>query len=426
MPTAKDELRGKIEAKRNRVAALLKNKNADGTYNLDGAQRDELKAINAELNDDLGPKYDQFISDERTERENAAALKSMTTPTMPAPFPGGMAGGDGYAFDQHGRLVSMGGSLKSIGEQFIESDAYKSYAGRRGDDSRRLGVHLADFDVKTLFQTSAGWAPFVERRPGIVMSAQQLPRVVDLIPAYETSQASIKWMLETGYTSAAAEVAEAGTYQESAFVAAEQTTGVNKFGVTLPATDEQYDDVPGARDYINNRLTLQLRQRLDTQLVVGNGTAPNMRGMLNIAGIQTQAKGAAPDFDAILNAMNLVQAVGFADPTAILMHPTDWTKMRLIRSNGLYVLGNPGDAVAPRLWGLPVVTTTFVTATNAIVADFANYTELWYRRGITFDMTNSHAAEFLDGKQRVRASFRAAFVVTRPSAICQVTGLAGT
>jgi hypothetical protein len=418
------ELKGKIEAKRNRLATLFASKHPDGSLNLTAQERDEVKAINRELNEDLGPRFEQLLADDRAESDNAAALKTLNAPVAGVPIPGasGGAGHDGYVIDQFGRPVSMmGHAVKSIGEQFVEHENYKSFV-----KTPNLVISLPEFDVKTLFQTSAGWAPFVERRPGIVLSPQQQPRIVDLIPSMETSQSAIKWMLETTYTNNAAETAEDGNYPESVFQATEQTTPVNKFAVTLPATDEQLDDVPGARDYLNNRLTLNLRQRLDSQLWGGNGTSPNLKGMTQITGIQTQAKGADSDFDAILKAINNVQSVGFADPSAVLMHPNDWTKLRLIRSNGLYVLGYPGDAVAPRLWGLPVVTSTYVTATIAMVADFATYTELWYRKGISFDLTNSHASEFTAGVQRFRAQMRVAFVVTRPTALCEVTGLAGT
>lgn len=46
------------------------------------------------------------------------------------------------------------------------------------------------------------------------------------------------------------------------------------------------------RGYINNRMPLFLQLRLDSQIANGNGTAPNLRGLLNVVGVQTQAAGA--------------------------------------------------------------------------------------------------------------------------------------
>lgn len=427
---ALQDLRGKIEVKRNRVAELFACKHADGSYNLTAAQVDEVKSLNKELNEDLGPKLDQQVALAKHEADNAAALAAMKSVAHPAGHGQAIAGGDGFALTRDGRVVSMTPAAKSLGELFVDSASFKSLrqaaaAGEHGA-MKRLSVALNEVDLKTIFSRAAGWDPFVARQPGVVLSAQQQPAVADLIPLSETAQAAVKWMLETTYTNNAAETAEGGNSPESAFALTEQTTPVNKIAVTLPLTDEQLEDEPRARDYLNNRLTLNLKQRLDMQLLVGNGTAPNLRGLLNLAGIQTYAKGAEPDFDAFFKAMVRVQTVGFTNVSGAIMNPIDWQNIRLIRSGGLYVLGNPGDDIGPRLFGQPIVLTTYMPQGTGMVADFVGFTELVYRRGISFDMSNSHAAEFVAGVQRMRASLRVALVVTRPSAVCTFTGLTGT
>src|SRR5437660_1032156 len=80
----------------------------------------------------------------------------------------------------------------------------------------------------------------------------------------------------------------------AALAVTEQSSTVRKIAVYLPVTDEQFEDEPHARDYVDNRLEFMLRQRLDQQLLTGSGTAPNLRGILNVAGILTQAKGTDP------------------------------------------------------------------------------------------------------------------------------------
>lgn len=409
------DLEGQIKTKREAIAAIF----ASGPLeDLPREKLEEVKSLNDALND-ICPKAEALKAADKLKHENSEALKSLNAPSRPH-----FGGWDGAGVEDMQSYGSRN-AIKSVGDLFIENDSYKAWQGeRKANRKAALDVYL-DMDIKTLFATSAGWAPFVQRLPGYITSAQQQPVIADLIPMFETTNNSIKWMLETTYTNNAAETSENGTYPESAFALTEQTTPVNKVAVTLPATDEQLEDVPGARDYIQSRLTLGLRQRLDRQLLLGDASAPNFRGMTNLTNKQTQAKGSLSDFDALLQGINKVANTAFANPNVILMNPTDWTNLRSIRSAGWYLLGNPGDAVSPRVWGLPIVTSTYLTATNAIVTD-TMYHELHYRRGITFDTTNSHASEFLNGVQRIRASFRAAYVVTRESAVCQVTGLAGT
>lgn len=403
-----------IKAKRTRVAAIFDGKKQpDGTYALTTEDRDEVKSLNAELAD-LTPKLEQAQADARAAAENDEAIKTLERVCRP----GLPLGGDGSGTDRRG-------AVKSIGEQFLAAPEYKSIMGLAGEKPwAKWGCNLADVDVKTLFQTTAGWDPFVPRGPQVVMSAQQQPKVVDIIPMSETMYAAVKWMLETTYTNNAAETAQAGTYPESAFALTEQSSAVQKIAVTLPITDEQLEDEPRARDYLNNRLTLNLKQRLDSQIVSGDGSAPNLRGLMNVASIGSQAKSTDPAFDAIFKAMTKVQFTGFADPTALILHPTDWQTIRLTRTTeGIYILGYPNEPGPERLWGLPVVRTTYATQGTGITGDFQMYSELVYRRGITFDMTNSHASEFVTGTQRMRGSLRVAFLVTRPTAFCLITGL---
>ena len=115
--------------------------------------------------------------------------------------------------------------------------------------------------------------------------------MIDVIPSGQTGQASIVYMEETTRTHSAAERAEAGAYAESTFVLEEKTSTVRSIGDSIPVTDEQLADVPQVQSYLNQRLAFGVRQRLDGQVLNGNGTAPNLKGITNTTGIQTVAKG---------------------------------------------------------------------------------------------------------------------------------------
>jgi HK97 family phage major capsid protein len=231
-------------------------------------------------------------------------------------------------------------------------------------------------------------------------------------------------MEETTFTNAAAEQLEGGTYPEAALAFTEQTSAVRKIPVFLPVTDEQLDDVPRMRGVIDNRLPFMIRQRLDLQILSGNGTAPNLRGIYNVAGIQTQAKGADPTPDAVYKAIVKVETVGQAVANVVVMNPTDWQGVRLLRTaDGLYIWGNPSDAGPERIWGLQVVRAQAATLGTAVTGDFANFSELSVRKGIDVQISNSHSTFFIEGKQAIRADMRVALVFYRPAAFCTITGL---
>lgn len=303
---------------------------------------------------------------------------------------------------------------KTFGERFAESEA-------RTVKERSVSI---DVQLKTLFQTSAGWAPESVRSGRVVLDAQRPVQVTDLFPQIPTSQAAYKYMEETTFTNNAAERAEGGAYGEAALVLTERSATIESVGVWLPVTDEQMEDEPGAAAYVDARLPFMLSQRIDGQLLVGDGSTPNIRGVNNATSIQTQAKGADPVPDAVHKGITKVRVTGRAMPGAVVFHPNDWQDIRLLRTaDGVYIWGNPSEAGPERIWGLQVVQSDAQTENTAVVGDFANYALLVVRRGIEVLRTNSHASDFVNGKQAIRASVRLASVFLRGEAFAKITGI---
>jgi len=405
---ALSEVEGKLADRRKKLATIFEEAGADidltKVKSVKGTTHDVAAAIR-ELN--------QEMEDLGKERDGLVEVKKASERAKQAPGSGGAEPGA-----ENGEEPQRRYQQKSIGELFTASDAYKLKQGRQGPEAT-LDVHL-----KTLMTTSAGWDPEETRTGRVVPFATRPIQVADLIPQTETSQSAVQYMEETTFTNNAAEVAEAGTYPEAALGLTEQSSLVRKIAVFLPVTDEQLEDEPQARGYVENRLPFMVRQRLDSQILIGNGTAPNLRGLLNTSGIQTQAKGADPVPDAVYKAIVKVETVGQAMANAVVFNPTDWQSVRLLRTaDGLYIWGNPSDAGPERIWGLQVVRAQAETLGTSVVGDFQNFIELAVRRGIDIQVSNSHSTFFVEGKQAIRADIRAALVVYRPAAFCTVTGL---
>lgn len=309
---------------------------------------------------------------------------------------------------------------KTLGEQFVESQAYKN----RGQMVE--SVIAEDMNLKTLFETTAGWAPETTRTGRLVLDAQRpvQVRVANIIPEGQTSQSSVVYMEETTFTNAAAEVAEGGSYAESTLVYAERSSTVRKIGVSIPVTDEQLEDEARISSLIDNRLRFMLEQRLDLQILVGDGIAPNLEGINNVTNVQTQAKGADPVPDALYKGITRVNVTGQANASAIVMHPNDWQSIRLLRtSNDIYIFGSPNDTGIERIWGLPVIQAQAQTENTALIGDYQTHSELVNRRGIEVQISNSHSDFFIKGKKMIRADMRVALPIYRPEAFCTVTGI---
>jgi hypothetical protein len=69
-----------------------------------------------------------------------------------------------------------------------------------------------------------------------------------------------------------------------------------------------------------------------------------------------------------------------------------------------------------------MVETDAVTLGTAVVGDFANFSQLWMRQGVEVQIGFVNTT-FIEGKQVIRATLRAAMAWYRPAAFCLVTGL---
>ena len=396
------ELQEKLDAKRKALTQVFDEAgpdlDMDQVKSLDGDSHAKVEAIrqmNAEL-DDLAKQVEELWEIEKAASDVEKVGRLLDDPA--------------------GRLptATAGAEQKSFGDLFIESGAHKA----------KGKTFEVDIDVKTLMTTTAGWAPEVIRTDRVVEYATRPIQVIDLIPSVPTGQSAVAYMEETTFTNAAAETAEAAAYPEAALALTERSSPVRKISVFLPVTDEQLEDEPRVRAYINNRLPFMLRQRLDSQILNGDGVAPNLTGILNTSGIQTQAKGADPTPDAVHKAMTLVRTTGWAQVTAALFNSADWEEIRLLRTaDGIYIWGAPSESGPMRIWGVPVILADALPAGTGLVGDFANFTELAIRRGVEVKVSDSHGTYFVEGKQAVRADIRVAFTVYRPAAFATVTGI---
>lgn len=395
------------------------------TKSLTKDQGDEFKSRNEELT----------AATERLQALNAVdeglkkardANKSLFETNRTLPFPnGGQGGGEGEGEGQ---------GFKSLGDMFVESKPYtdserKDLANNGNIKAEIGGVTIKSIELghlKATMSTGAGWAPYPTLSPRpITYIPQRRPVVADVIPQDDTDQVTIVYYEETVFTNNAAPTAEGGLKPEAALQAVQRQQPVQKISVTLPVTDEQLMDVPQVRGYIDARLTLMIQLIEENQLLGGNGTAPNLMGFHSKPGIGSIARGASEDnADVILRGItDINQIVGFANASAIIMHPAQWLAIRLIRTTvGDYIWGHPSLQGPQTLWGLPVIVTPAETAGRALIGDFQMYSHISRRMGLRIDV-GFVGDDFQRDIQRIRLSERLSLEIYRASAFEEVTNL---
>lgn len=329
-----------------------------------------------------------------------------------------------------------GAERKSLGAVYTESKEFKDAVGDGVMDNAGFKTGRVEAipraEVKALITgltDTSGGAFVVNDRQGYYGLLTQAPRILALITTGETDSDTVEFVKQTSFTNAAAETAEAttvsdGAKPESAMAFAVVQALVRTIAHWIPVTKRALNDAAGIRTLIDSQMVDGVRQRLESQVVNGNGAGENLRGILNTVGIGSVAVGASPDqrLDAIHRAITTVR-LAFIEPNAVGLHPQDFEDIRLMKNaNGDYLYGSPAQAGPSTVWGLPTAVTTAFPSGTGLVGKF-DEAILWMREGVSLAATDSHSDFFIRNLVAILAEARAAFGVPRPGAFCAVTGL---
>jgi len=317
---------------------------------------------------------------------------------------------------------------KSLGRIFTESDEYKDALGDGNiGQGLRCGV-----ETKATFDTDAtGLDSTVNYLPGIIEIEQQRLTIRNLLATGETSMNAVPYVTENSFNNAADVVAEGAEKPEATFDTAPASAPVKKIAVRAKVTEEMWADFPSLRSYIDGRMRFMVGSKEEQQLLNGSGVGAEILGIRNVAGIQSQAKGADTIPDAVFKAITKVRTIGFFEPDGFVVHPNDWQRLKLLKDdNNQYYGGGPftgayGNQMmnVERFWGLPTVITTAITEGTALVGAFRLGGQIFDRMGIRMDSTNSNEDDFNKNLISMRVEERLALAVYRALAFCEVTGI---
>ena len=420
MPTYKD-----LEFQRGTKAAELKafmdsKKDVNGGYDMTSEDVATVNARKDELNS-IGAKADIARSLEITEAEAVKAAR------LPAPS------SDGQPVRA---AAATGQSFKSIGDMFTTSPEFTANVAN-GEAKYKavlstrqvLGSAVQDLEaMKALMTTTTGFAPANNRGPIVVPFANRQPVIADLIPQDHTDNSVIRYMEFTTFVNGAAAVLEGGVKPQSSVAATERQVLMETIAALLPVTEQQLRTVPQLRSVIDNILVLMMQLAEETQLLYGSGTAPQLQGFLTKTGLQTYALGTAGlkenIADTFYAALTKVRTIGFAEPNGVIINPNDWQIVRLMKTTqGAYIWGNPDEAGAERLWGKPVIPTMAINAGTGLTGDFATWSHIDRGTDIVVEIGYVND-DFARNQKTIRAEEYVALEILRPTAFCQVTGLA--
>lgn len=314
---------------------------------------------------------------------------------------------------------------KTAGDVVVASDEYKSVMG---DPHARVmrSVQVKSFHKTAIVNASGQNQPLVsaDRRAGIVTPGLRRLTVRDLLPVVRTSSNSIEFAKENSFTNNAAPQYSSPNHEnvskaESALTFTLENEPVRTLAHWIPASRQVLSDAGMLAGYINGRLTYGLKLVEEDQLLNGDATGGNLNGLITQATAFDHGASGSTDttIDTLLRAMNQCALSEFP-ATGIVLHPTDWTNIRLTKdANGNYIFGDPQSAEEARMWGLPVIATQSQTAGDFLVASFGLAAELYDREDATVRIAEQHAEFFVKNMVAILAEERLALVVIRPTSI---------
>jgi len=323
------------------------------------------------------------------------------------------------------KLVRSGGQAdtreKSAGQALIDSKEFKEYAEAKNfKKSFSLSIKAI-----TSLPASAGDGVVADRLAGILGLPERRMTVRDLITPGSTASSSVAYIRETGFTNNAATVSETTAKPESNITLEEDTARVVKVAHFIKASSEILADFPALQSFIDGRLRYGLAIKEEDQLLKGSGVGNNLSGIYTQATAYSApiAVSGATKID-VLRLMLLQAELAEFPSTGIVMHPSDWAFIELMKdSTGAYIFANPQSLAQPALWGRPVVSTQAMTVDTALVGAFRLGAQVFDRMQAAVTIATENEDDFVKNLVTILAEERLALAVYRPEAFIKNANL---
>ena len=312
---------------------------------------------------------------------------------------------DGFKSQEQAQVVTAG-------DEFIKSEQFKSFLGA---NSRNAIIRM---EVKNTV-TSTGNTVFPMQKPGVISGDFAPLTIRQVLPSMAVSSNMVNALRESSWTNAAAGVVQGAAKPESAEEFAQYNVAVETVAHWIKVSNQLLADAPAIAAYINTRLRDGLAQKIDSQLLLGTGTSPQLSGLTD-SGNFTAYTAVAGDLltDAINRAKYQLWAIGNA-PDTVIVNPADWGAMERTREGagtGQYLYGQPGVFASVNPFGVRVVMSNNMPAGKFLIGNLNGSAMVYNREGSTVEMGYVND-DFTKNLVTIRAEERLGLGVDRPTGI---------
>lgn len=324
--------------------------------------------------------------------------------------------------------TGYGGTPTATGGGVVNGLASKMLADpnlQAWKDGGRLANRVSlDLDLKSLMRKAAilnngdQMAQF-DRFQGIVPMSTRPRWLWEYLVQAPTTAPAVEYLVESGAVRVAGiQAGEGVDKSESEFTFELKTAKVETFAHYVQMSRQVFADQPALAMFLQTRLTEGVWRKLEDQMLNGNGTSPQLSGILDAGNFvaYTPPTPALSRLDTIRDAMAKLQDTDYA-PNLVILNPRDWANIEIERGDdGQYLLGNPAMMAQPMLWGANVHATPALPAGTFIVMDSAS-AMLWSRQSATMLLSDSHNGNFTKNLLVGLVEARFGFGVLRPEGV---------
>lgn len=288
--------------------------------------------------------------------------------------------------------------------KFIKGETTKLQIELKGGNLPMEQKAVADVSTANVTGGSVWGAIY---RPGIITNPNQINHIRNFIATYPAGPGTdYYFMKENGN----GEGAPAPTAEKKVADATNPATGLKpSFDVDLVeesvkfetiagimiASKKALNNIPNFMNYLNMRVPEKLLDVEDAQILYGNGTSPQLDGILNTGNYTASTSTATTLCEAIIDDMALLEDTYKRLATAIFMRPAPLLELFKAKAEGSGEFDLPKNVVfvGNQLYisGVPVYKTTALNVGDYFI-ESAMGVELLIQEGIRMEFFNQHAS----------------------------------
>lgn len=378
--------------------------------------KNHLDAIDKKVGDALAKHDSEFVSLGKASEKTSAELKALLEDHDSVNKQLVDLGDAVTEIAQNMKKPQESAKAEGLGSQFVASDAFKGFVNGSSQKA------TATFQNNTILEGTDNTVTRHEQLAGVVPGAFRQLTVLPTVSQGSTSSNVIYYSRELAWTNNAAETAEGSQKPESDLTFEEIQETVKTIPHFIKVSKQALDDSSFLSSYIDRRMAHGVRQRIESQIIAGDGVGQNLSGWDTFATVVDAA--GTTDIFGLASKMKYSVIAADYEAEYFYMNPLTWAAAETTRVGGAdarFVGQNAAvtyvnNGLTPMLWGLPVVLSNSVP--EATIFCKSTMSDMYFNRNdVRVEMFEQDENNVQQNLVTVRAEARGALAIMVPAAI---------